>query len=307
MPRNGSGVFTRSMGSYSGSAAWQDQRNATKKIFASDHDAHDQDIADAMTASLARDGQTLPTANLPMGGFRHTGVGDATARGQYATVNGVQDDDYAWGGTSSGGANTFVVTISPFADALAAGQRVRFISHQANTGASTLQVNALTATAIRRGNASGTALRSAEIPSGSIVECVYDGSVWRLLLPKQGVRTTWTPTIVTFGSTMTVTMGTIRHAVWERADSGFSFSLDLDVATSGTADGLFLLSIPITVEFSSLFLFSHESTVGIPVLGQGEVDTGEAFLRCTTASGSGTFVSPSALTRVRASGRIYAS
>jgi hypothetical protein len=42
-----------------------------------------QDIADAITASLAKDGQTVPTANLPMGTFKHTGAGDASASGEY--------------------------------------------------------------------------------------------------------------------------------------------------------------------------------------------------------------------------------
>lgn len=41
------------------------------------------DIATALTTSLASDGQTVPTANLPMGSFKHTGAADATSAGQY--------------------------------------------------------------------------------------------------------------------------------------------------------------------------------------------------------------------------------
>jgi hypothetical protein len=41
------------------------------------------DIATALTQSLSRDGQTVPTANLPMATFKHTGAGDASANGQY--------------------------------------------------------------------------------------------------------------------------------------------------------------------------------------------------------------------------------
>lgn len=41
------------------------------------------DIATALTQSLAKDGQTVPTANLPMGGYKHTGAGDAVGAGQY--------------------------------------------------------------------------------------------------------------------------------------------------------------------------------------------------------------------------------
>lgn len=48
-----------------------------------DHNTTLDDIADALTASLAKDGQTTPTADLPMGGFKHTGAAAGTATGQY--------------------------------------------------------------------------------------------------------------------------------------------------------------------------------------------------------------------------------
>jgi hypothetical protein len=44
-----------------------------------------------LTQSLSRDGQTQPSANLPMNTFRHTNVGDAVARNEYATLGQVQD------------------------------------------------------------------------------------------------------------------------------------------------------------------------------------------------------------------------
>ncbi len=39
------------------------------------------DIATGLTTCLTRDGQSLPTANIPMGGFKLTGVGAATVTG----------------------------------------------------------------------------------------------------------------------------------------------------------------------------------------------------------------------------------
>jgi hypothetical protein len=44
------------------------------------------DIAAALTASIAIDGQTVPTANLPMGNFRHTGAADGVNPGDYSTL-----------------------------------------------------------------------------------------------------------------------------------------------------------------------------------------------------------------------------
>lgn len=42
------------------------------------------DLASAMTASIASDGQTSPSANLPMNGKKHTGVADGSAATDYA-------------------------------------------------------------------------------------------------------------------------------------------------------------------------------------------------------------------------------
>lgn len=41
------------------------------------------DLALGLTAALAKNGENAPTANLPMGGFKHTGAVAATAPGQY--------------------------------------------------------------------------------------------------------------------------------------------------------------------------------------------------------------------------------
>lgn len=42
------------------------------------------DIATGLSTAICKDGQTTITANLPMAGFRHTGVGAALTTGQYA-------------------------------------------------------------------------------------------------------------------------------------------------------------------------------------------------------------------------------
>jgi len=55
------------------------------------HDAHDQDIANALSLTLSKDGMTIPTADLPMGGFRHSNTtawenGVPQSRASYAGV-----------------------------------------------------------------------------------------------------------------------------------------------------------------------------------------------------------------------------
>jgi hypothetical protein len=64
------------------------------------------DIASALTGSLARDGQSVPTANLPMGNFRHIGCTDGQNTNEYATVNQIQTAGLTLLGASAGTINT---------------------------------------------------------------------------------------------------------------------------------------------------------------------------------------------------------
>lgn len=171
MPRNGSGSFTRSVSDYV----------AGTDILAADVNGEMDDIATAITDSIAKDGQTTATANLPMGTFRHTGVGNASARNHYAATGQVQDSGFLWGGTAGGTADARTITLTPAITAYAAGQVFRFINGTAvNTGATTLAVNGLTATAVRKGLAA-TALEAGDLPADAAVEVLYDGTVFRLM------------------------------------------------------------------------------------------------------------------------------
>lgn len=49
------------------------------------HNGRMNDLAAGVTAALAKNGENAPTANLPMGGYKHTGAAAANAAGQYAT------------------------------------------------------------------------------------------------------------------------------------------------------------------------------------------------------------------------------
>ena len=136
------------------------------------------DIANALTQSLANDGQTVPTANLPMGTYRHTGVGNAVARTDYAAMGQVQDGAGIWCGTAGGTANALTLTPSPAIAAYAAGQVFRFTAGAAaNTGATTVAVSGLAATAIQ---ANGAALTGGEIAANRQYSVLYDGAAFQL-------------------------------------------------------------------------------------------------------------------------------
>lgn len=75
MPWNGSG-------SYVLPPAYSPEVNGTV-IDAVRYNGLTTDVASGISNALAKDGQNVPTANLPMGGFKHTGAADANSSGQY--------------------------------------------------------------------------------------------------------------------------------------------------------------------------------------------------------------------------------
>ncbi len=86
MARNGSGTFSRSVAPYVFDSV----------ISETDMNAEMDDMATALTDSIAKDGQTDPTANLPMAGFKHTGVGTGSAAGDSANLGQIQAQAYIW-------------------------------------------------------------------------------------------------------------------------------------------------------------------------------------------------------------------
>lgn len=141
------------------------------------------DIAAALTASIAKDGQTVPTANLPMGNFRHTNVANALNRNDYAAAGQVQDSAFETL-SSVAGTNTITANSAPAITAYTLGQCFRFVSAGANTGAVTLNINGLGAKNVTKNGA--TALVSGDIASGAVVQVVYDGTQFQLAAVNSG-------------------------------------------------------------------------------------------------------------------------
>lgn len=79
MPRDSSGNFSRSNGSFSGTNTWVNTAASDPTIRSARHDTHDNDVGDEITNSLDRDGKGGMRANLEMGGFRVVNVGAPTA------------------------------------------------------------------------------------------------------------------------------------------------------------------------------------------------------------------------------------
>ena len=168
MARNGSGTYSLPAGNpvTTGTTISSTWANSTLS-----------DISTALTASLAYDGQTTPIANLPMGGNKHTAVGNATVRNNYASAADVQDGSLTYL-TSISGTNTITATGPVGMSAYVTGQVFRFISAGANTGATTININTIGAKAIVKLN--GSPLVSGDISSGAILSVAYDGTSFQL-------------------------------------------------------------------------------------------------------------------------------
>lgn len=93
--------------------------------------------------------------------------------------------------TSGGAANVQTLAYSIAPAAYVSGDRYTFIAGFTNTGAATLNVNALGAKNINIGS---TALIGGEIISGQAVDVAYDGTQFQLLNPSVQAGS-WTPTL----------------------------------------------------------------------------------------------------------------
>ena len=138
------------------------------------------DIATALTGSISADGQTTPTGNLPMGGYKHTSVADATVRAQYASAGQVQDSAFTFL-TSPAGTNAITATASLGMSAYVTGQRFFFVAAATNTGACTLNINAIGVKSVTKNGT--TALVAGDIAINAVTQVVYDGTQFQLLNP----------------------------------------------------------------------------------------------------------------------------
>lgn len=184
MPWSGSGQFNRSNGVHSGSTVWAQDAAEPVNILSTRHDTHDEDFASGLENTVTLDGQTTPTANLPMGGFKHTNVAVASARTDYARTSQVADGAFTYS-AAGGTANAITATLAPAVTAYATGMQVRVIPGLNNTAAATLNVNGVGATAIKKisGQSAVVALQQGDILTGKPALFTYDGTQWILENP----------------------------------------------------------------------------------------------------------------------------
>ena len=151
------------------------------------------DLATGLTTALTKDGQTTPTANIPMGTFKITGLGAGSAATDAAQYGQLQAGATTIATVS--GTDTLTGTLSPAPTAYATGNLFSFVAVATNTGAATINLNSLGAKSITKSGT--TALVAGDIVSGQVYLIEYDGTRFQLINPSSssGVST------ISFGST----------------------------------------------------------------------------------------------------------
>jgi len=175
------------------------------------------DIATALTNSVAKNGETTLTGNLPMGTFKLTGLGVGTVNTDSITLGQAQNEGYQLI-ASVAGTNTITGSLSPAITAYAAGQTFRFVAAASNTGAVTININSLGAKSITKDGT--TALSTGDILINGLYEITYDGTQFQLK-----------------NSSVGFTGGTVANATTFSSTVGFSADTTMTGATAKWAKG----------------------------------------------------------------------
>ncbi len=136
------------------------------------------DLATGLSTCLTKDGQTTPTANIPMGNNKVTGLGAGTDATDAANLSQVQSTVVKLIGSVSG-TDTITGSLTPSLGAYATGQMFYFVAAGDNTGAVTLNINSLGAKNVTKNGT--TALTAKDIKSGQTVVVIYDGTRFQMI------------------------------------------------------------------------------------------------------------------------------
>jgi hypothetical protein len=212
---------------------------------------------------LTKDGQTTPTANIPMGTFKITGLGAGSAATDAAQYGQLQAGATTVATVS--GTDTLTGTLAPAIAAYATGNLFSFVAANTNTGATTINLNSLGAKSITKSGT--TALVAGDIVSGKVCLIEYDGTQFQLLNPSSVFS-------ISFGSTgltpSTATNGAVTVAGTLAPSNGGTglTSLGTGVATFlGTPTSANLAAALTDETGSGLAVFATSPTLVTPVLG----------------------------------------
>jgi hypothetical protein len=138
------------------------------------------DVAQALSTSIASDGQTAPTGNLPMAGFHHTNVGLAVANTDYARASQVQDGTIIRCTGESGLGDAYTANIPFGQTTFVNGQMIVIKFPMTNAGTTpTLNINGSAAWPILRED--GSAIVAGDCRPNVPSRLMWNDTAWLLL------------------------------------------------------------------------------------------------------------------------------
>jgi hypothetical protein len=135
------------------------------------------DLANGLTNTITKDGQSTPLANIPMGGFRITDLAAGISATDAVRLSQMQGNTLSFMTVS--GTNVLTGSLVPPLLAYVTGAMFSFIVANTNSGAVTLNIDGLGAKTVMR---NGTdALQAGDLTAGSMALVIYDGTEFQLI------------------------------------------------------------------------------------------------------------------------------
>ena len=287
MPWSG-GTYTKGN---AGTGGWAGDAGLGIGIEAGRHDTQDNDFANGINNALTKDGQNTPTANLGMGGYKHTGVGNATAADEYLSYGQLLDVSKAV--TTTGTAPAYEVTLTPAPSAYATGQifAIRIHTNLTTNAGATLNVNGLGAKALKVGQYSNVTRNPFiyELSQRQVYYICYDGTddFFRILNPTFGA------VVDSYLPTLSVPAGTIDWYVSDPATynlSNYTFlngrtvkaNINARLQLSGSTANYIDITLPINYDSSEQNSSAATQQVALTTYQAYDIAAGGLFISPNT-------------------------
>ncbi len=204
--------------------------------------------ANGLSFAMTKDGQQTATANIPMGGFKFTGLGAGSSANDSARLAQIQGSG-AILLNNVAGTNSITATMTPTLTAYASGQLFILKPAVTNTAATSITIDSIAGGA-KNIFAFGAAALGGELIAGipSLIE--YDGTQFNIV-GSPIITGTWTPSLSDGNGAHSATYSA-QTGEYVKAGKLVIASFHIDVNSIGTLSGpLVIAGLPFTVKNST--------------------------------------------------------
>lgn len=303
-------------GNYTRTHNFSADASAGIKILAARVDAEFNDFASAMNLALLADGRNAATGNLPMGGFRHVGVGAPASATNYIRAKDFIENVPVYMVDAESSADRISVSAAFYTTASAAtaprdGSHVLIKAGSDKSSAVAIRLNTgdgspHSAAVIL---ANGSALYSGAIRSGGIYEFIWSSSdtAWQLFNPQVDYATSAYPGVALLATAAEVAAGTDVPKIVTPAQLASKFSAAYATVTSA---GLIELATTaemaagtnISAAITPSVLHSYASAATVTSAGLLEIAT---TAEATAGTDTSRAITPATLRAVRLQNEPY--